>query len=61
MPQLIALLLFLAIAWIGYRKFIADAERLRRHHDELRRREANNTQGTLVQDPETGEYRLKQD
>ena len=53
MPQLIILLLFAAIAWIGYRKFVADAEKL------TRRQQETGTQGTLVKDPVTGEYKLK--
>ena len=59
MPQIIFLLLFAAIAWIGYRKFVADAEKLTRQRQEARRREETGTQGTLVKDPVTGEYRLK--
>ncbi|WP_276118971.1 hypothetical protein [Pararhizobium qamdonense] len=59
MPQLIILLLFAAIAWIGYRKFVADAEKLTRRQNETRRQQENGTQGTLVKDPLTGEYRLK--
>lgn len=59
MPQLILLLLFAAIAWIGYRKFVADAEKLSRRQEDARRREETGTQGTLVKDPVTGEYRLK--
>lgn len=60
MPQLILLLLFAVIAWFGYRKFVADAEKLSRRQQEARRREETGTQGTLVKDPVTGEYRLKE-
>ncbi|WP_455272504.1 hypothetical protein [Rhizobium herbae] len=59
MPQLIILLLFAAIAWFGYRKFVADAEKLSRRQQEARRQQETGTQGTLVKDPVTGEYRLK--
>ncbi|MBP1859487.1 hypothetical protein [Rhizobium herbae] len=59
MPQMIILLLFAAVAWMGYRKFVADAEKLSRRQQEARRREETGTQGTLVKDPVTGEYRLK--
>jgi len=61
MAQLILLLLVAGIAWFGYRKFVADAERLsreRRRSEEERRTGAT---GTLVKDPETGEYRLRRD
>lgn len=60
MPQIILLLLFAAVAWIGYRKFVSDAEKLTRRQEEARRRQETGTQGTLVKDPVTGEYRLKE-
>ncbi|HEV7304690.1 hypothetical protein [Ensifer sp.] len=61
MPQLILLLIAGFIFWLGYRKFVADAQRLTRQRDKARREERTGAQGTLVQDPETGEYRLKRD
>ncbi|OJF90415.1 hypothetical protein [Pararhizobium antarcticum] len=57
--QVIFLLLFAGIAWLGYRKFIADAEKLTRRREEARRQQETGAQGTLIKDPETGEYRLK--
>ncbi|MCA1403579.1 hypothetical protein I6F26_03040 [Ensifer sp. IC3342] len=61
MPQLILLLIIGIIAWIGYRKFIADAEKLARQRERLRREKQTGANGTLVKDPKTGEYRLKRD
>lgn len=61
MPQIILLLIVAFIAWIGYRKFIADAERLTRQRERLRRERETGSDGTLVKDPKTGEYRLKRD
>ncbi|ASY61914.1 hypothetical protein SJ05684_c04480 [Sinorhizobium sojae CCBAU 05684] len=61
MPQIILLLIIAAIAWIGYRKFIADAERLTRQSERLRRERESGADGTLVKDPKTGEYRLRRD
>ncbi|THK36881.1 hypothetical protein PZN02_000352 [Sinorhizobium garamanticum] len=61
MPQLILLLIIVVIAWIGYRKFIADAEKLARQRERLRREQQTGANGTLVKDPKTGEYRLKRD
>ncbi|MDX3972752.1 hypothetical protein [Shinella sp.] len=61
MAQIIFLLLVVGLAWFGYRKFVADAERLsklRKRGEEERRTGAT---GTLVKDPETGEYRLRRD
>ncbi|MCD1265196.1 MULTISPECIES: hypothetical protein [Shinella] len=61
MAQIIFLLLVVGLAWYGYRKFVSDAERLsrlRRRTEEERRTGAT---GTLVKDPETGEYRVRRD
>ncbi len=61
MAQFIFLLLVVGLAWYGYRKFVSDAERLsrlRRRTEEERRTGAT---GTLVKDPETGEYRVRRD
>ncbi len=57
--QIIFLLLFAGLAWLGYRKFVADAEKLTRRRQEARRQQETGSQGTLVKDPMTGEYRLK--
>ncbi|WP_075289996.1 hypothetical protein [Pararhizobium arenae] len=59
MPQIILFLLIVGIAWFGYRKFIADAEKLSRQREQVRREKEAGSQGTLVKDPVTGEYRLK--
>ncbi|MEA3535750.1 hypothetical protein [Rhizobium sp. CC-YZS058] len=61
MPQLILFLIVAFIAWFGYRKFVMDAERLARQREQLRRQKETGSQGTLVKDPTTGEYRLKRD
>ncbi|AJY47957.1 hypothetical protein [Martelella endophytica] len=57
-------LLFLAaIAGGGYalyRKFIADAETLTARSEQKRAEQKNGANGTLVQDPVSGEYRVKQ-
>ncbi|MDO9415686.1 hypothetical protein [Pararhizobium sp.] len=59
MPQVIFLLLIGAIAWFGYRKFITDAEKLTRNRKRRDQEQKTGAIGTLVKDPETGEYRLK--
>lgn len=61
MPQLILFLTVAVIAWFGYRKFVLDAERLARQREQVRRQREAGSQGTLVKDPATGEYRLKRD
>jgi membrane protein implicated in regulation of membrane protease activity len=61
MPQLILLAVVGVVAYVGYRSFIREAEkvtaRLRRAEQEAK----NQTSGTLVKDPATGEYRLAKD
>lgn len=61
MAQLILLALVAAVAWYGYRSFKREAARVsakvRREEAEMR----NRANGTLVQDPETGEYTVKRD
>ena len=61
MPQLILLAIVGVVAYVGYRSFIKEAERvsarIRRAEQEAR----NESSGTLVKDPKTGEYRLAKD
>ena len=61
MPQLILIALVGVVAYVGYRSFIREAEkvsaRLRRAEQEAKTQAA----GTLVKAPVTGEYRLAKD
>jgi hypothetical protein len=61
MPHLVFYALIGVVAWYGYKTFKREAERVsarvRRTEEETRNRAA----GTLVEDPETGEYWLKRD
>lgn len=61
MPQILFLLVVVAVAWLGYRKFVADAERLTRKRRAAEKERETGAIGTLVKDPKTGEYRLKRD
>ncbi|MCD2180706.1 hypothetical protein OCK02_04425 (plasmid) [Rhizobium sp. TRM96647] len=61
MAQIIFLLLVVAVAWYGYRKFVTDAERLTRKRRAAERERQNDAIGTLIKDPKTGEYRLRRD
>ncbi|MFC3073815.1 hypothetical protein [Shinella pollutisoli] len=61
MAQLIFLLLVAAAIWFGYRRFVADAERLTRQRRNAEDERRTGADGTLVKDPETGEYRLRRD
>jgi membrane protein implicated in regulation of membrane protease activity len=61
MPQLIFFALIGLVAYFGYRSFVREAERVtakvRRQENET----ASGANGTLIRDPETGEYRLAKD
>ncbi len=61
MPQLLVFAAAAVLGWIGYKAFVREAERV---HKRVRRAEneaANRAQGTLVEDPETGEYHVQKD
>ncbi len=61
MLQLIFLLLIVGGAWLLYQRFVSDAEKLTRRSEERRKEERTGASGTLIEDPETGEYRVKRD
>jgi membrane protein implicated in regulation of membrane protease activity len=46
--------------WYLYRRFIADALRVTKASAQKRKEEQTGAVGTLVRDPSTGEYRVKQ-
>ena len=59
MVQLLLLAVIVAVAWYGYRRFIAEAARVSARVREAEDEARNGAQGTLIEDPETGEYRLR--
>jgi membrane protein implicated in regulation of membrane protease activity len=61
MAQLIFLLVLLGGSWLLYRKFVSDAERLAAKNRAREKERETDAIGTLVQDPETGEYRLRRE
>jgi hypothetical protein len=61
MPQLLLLLAFGAVAWFGYKQFVKEAERVNARVREAERENSNGAQGTLIEDPETGEYRPRRE
>ena len=61
MPQFIFFAVVGVAAYIGYRSFIREAERVTAKIRRTEKQAANGTMGTLVKDPETGEYRLAKD
>jgi hypothetical protein len=61
LSKIIVVLLIGLIAWMFYKKFVSDAQRLVKGAERKRKATANNAKGTLVLDPKTGEYRLKKE
>jgi membrane protein implicated in regulation of membrane protease activity len=61
MPQLIFFALIGVVAYFGYRSFIREAERVTARVRRQENETASGAHGTLVRDPETGEYRLAKD
>jgi membrane protein implicated in regulation of membrane protease activity len=61
MPQLIFFAALGIVAYVGYRSFIREAERLTAKARRAEAERRTGTQGTLVKDPKTGEYHLLKD
>ena len=61
LSKIIVVLVIGLIAWMFYKKFVSDAQRLVKGAERKRKATANNAKGTLVLDPKTGEYRLKKE
>ena len=61
MPQIIFFTVVGVAAYFGYRTFVREAERVTAKVRRTEKQAANGTNGTLVQDPKTGEYRLAKD
>lgn len=57
--QLILLALVVAGALYLYRRFVRDAEQLAARTRRAEKERQSGATGTLVKDPETGEYRLR--
>ena len=58
MPQLIFFAALGIVAYVGYRSFIREAERLTAKARRAEAEQRTGSQGTLVKDPKTGEYHL---
>ncbi len=61
MPQLIFFAVLGVAAYVGYRAFIREAERVTARVKRTERERQTGSSGTLVKDPKTGEYRLAKD
>ena len=61
MPQLIFFAVVGIAAYVGYKSFVKEAERVTAKIRRTEKQRASGTIGTLVKDPKTGEYRPVQD
>ncbi|MDS7596313.1 hypothetical protein [Agrobacterium tumefaciens] len=61
MAQLITILILVVGAIILYRRFIKDAEKLTAKSRQREKERQTGAIGTLIKDPETGEYRVKRE
>ena len=61
MVQLVFFILIVGGGWLLYRRFVSDAEKLTAQSREREKERQTGALGTLVKDPDTGEYRVKRD
>lgn len=61
MPQLIFFAVLGVVAYVGYRSFLREAERLTARARRAEAEQRTGSNGTLVKDPVTGEYHLTKD
>ncbi len=61
MAQLITIILLVVGAIILYRRFVRDAEKLSAKSKQREKERETGAIGTLIKDPETGEYRVKRE
>ncbi len=61
MPQLLLVAAAAVIGYFGFKKFVSEAERVSAKVRREEKEQANRADGTLIEDPETGEYRPAKD
>ena len=61
LPQLLFFGAIAAVAYYGYKRFLAEAERVSQKVREAEMEKQTGAIGTLKEDPETGEYRIMKD
>lgn len=61
MIQLVLVAIVIAIGFYGYRSFLREAERVTARVRRAEQEARTQSSGTLVKDPDTGEYRLAKD
>jgi len=58
MPQIIFFAILGIVAYVGYRSFVREAEKVTARARRAEAERKAGAQGTLVKDPHTGEYHL---
>ena len=61
MAQLITIILLVVGSIILYRRFVRDAQKLSAKSKQREKERETGAIGTLITDPETGEYRVKRE
>ena len=61
MAQLITIILLVVGSIILYRRFVRDAQKLSAKSKQREKERVTGAIGTLIKDPETGEYRVKRE
>ena len=61
MPQLLLLIAVGIVGWLGYKKFLKEAERVSKSVRRAEKEAETGASGTLIKDPETGEYKVESD
>jgi len=61
MAQLIFLLVLFAGGWLLYKRMLGDARKLAEKSRRAEKERDTGAIGTLIQDPKTGEYRVKRE
>ncbi|MBI1621949.1 hypothetical protein [Aquamicrobium zhengzhouense] len=61
MPQLVFFAVVGVVAYVGYRAFVREAERITARARRAEAEQRIGSHGTLIKDPVTGEYHLTRD
>jgi len=61
MPQLVFFAVVGVVAYVGYRAFVREAERITARARRAEAEQRTGSHGTLIKDPVTGEYHLTRD
>ena len=59
MAQVLLLVGVGIVGWLGYKRFLKEAERVSKSVRRAEKEAETGAAGTLVEDPKTGEYRVK--